>query len=73
MNLIVRVNGFGSDVRVVEDIITDHQFDVWGSIPYVESIGNSEFYILVHTYEDSYIFTDILDDFGINYVAEEID
>ena len=73
MQFLLTVKGTPSDVRVVEDIITDHQFDVRGSIPYVESIGNSEFYILVHTYEDSYIFTDILDDFGINYVAEEID
>lgn len=72
MDLIVRINRFDNTLeQEIERIILDHDFDRRGSIPYVEYIGYGEYYLMVDDYEDAYIFTDILDNEGINYSLTE--
>ncbi len=70
--LVVRINRFNNNnEQVIDRIIIDHDFDILGSIPYVESMGNGEYYMAIEHDDEAYIFTDLLDDAGINYSITE--
>ena len=51
----------------VLEIIEENRFDDWGSIPYVEEISRGEYYIVADSYDVVTIFTDLVDDLGLNY------
>jgi|TARA_R100000951_G_scaffold54291_1_gene45684 MinD superfamily P-loop ATPase len=73
MQFELLVNTFdNNNHREIENVIEDHDFDMFGSIPYVEIIKDGDYYILADSYEDVYIFSDILDHLGINYTLREV-